>query len=264
MKIENLKKQIFAANKAYRDGHPTMDDQSFDDLCEMLEKSISKDEYASFRNSLNEGKGKVKHPFIMGSLDKIKRENPDDVKRFIAENITSCLNVSAKVDGISSRAHYENGKLASLTSRGNGEFGECLDDKMIFIKDLPKEISLKETLDVRGELVICKDDFAKMDGYSNARNACAGIMNRKDWKEEDVSNVSFIAYAILGNKFIKSEQFDILEKNGFKTAWHNDYTSAFFSKQTIVEKLFEDASQDFPYDTDGLVLSDSTYRNEEK
>ena len=70
MNTEELKKQILAANKAYRDGHPTMSDQAFDDLCDKLEKSISKEEYASFRDSLHEGKGKVKHPFIMGSLDK--------------------------------------------------------------------------------------------------------------------------------------------------------------------------------------------------
>ena len=62
MEIDKLKKQILDANKAYRDGHPTMSDQAFDDLCEELEKNVSKEEYASFRDSLHDGKGKVKHP----------------------------------------------------------------------------------------------------------------------------------------------------------------------------------------------------------
>lgn len=264
MNIEDLKKQILAANKAYRDGHPTMSDQAFDDLCEELEKNISSDEYASFRDSLHEAKGKVKHPFIMGSLDKLKNEEPEEVKKFIRDNITSCLNVSAKVDGISSRAHYENGKLMSLTSRGDGSFGENLSDKMSFIKGLPNEISIKDAVDIRGELVICKSDFEMMSGYANARNACAGIMNRKDWKKEDVSNVSFIAYTILGPRYCKSEQFDILEANGFTTAWNTDYTSAWYNKPNFVEKLFEDASQDFAFDTDGLVICDSTYHNEDR
>ena len=45
MEIEELKKQILAANKAYRDGHPTMSDQDFDNLCEELEKRIPIEEY---------------------------------------------------------------------------------------------------------------------------------------------------------------------------------------------------------------------------
>jgi len=264
MKTEDLKKQILAANKAYRDGHPTMSDQAFDDLCEELEKMISSDEYASFRDSLHESKGKVRHPFVMGSLDKLKNEEPEEVKRFIREHITSCLNVSAKVDGISSRAHYENGKLISLTSRGDGSFGENLSDKMHFIKCLPDKISITDPIDIRGELVICRNDFENMSGYANARNACAGIMNRKDWKKEDVSNVSFIAYTILGPRYCKSEQFNILEENGFVTAWNTDYTSHWYNKDSFIEQLFNDASQEFEYDTDGLVICDSTYRNEKR
>ena len=171
MEIEELKKQISAANKAYRDGHPTMDDQAFDDLCEELEKNISKEEYAAFRDTLHEVKGKVKHPFVMGSLDKLKRECPEDVMKFISTSIKTKLNVSAKVDGISSRAHYQDGRLVSLTSRGDGSFGEDLTDKMDFIKHLPKEIKVKEPIDIRGELVILKEDFQNMAGFANARNA---------------------------------------------------------------------------------------------
>ena len=264
MDIIELKKQIVAANKAYRDGCPTMSDQAFDDLCEELEKHIPKDEYAAFRDSLHEGKGKVKHPFIMGSLDKTKREDPDEVIKFIGSYVKTTLNVSAKVDGISSRAHYENGKLMSLTSRGDGTYGEDLTAKMEFVKSLPKEIALKDTIDIRGELVILNEDFEKMSGFANSRNACAGIMNRKDWKKEDVSNVSFVAYTILGQEFTKAEQFKLLKDNNFIVAWNVNYANAVYSKANIVEKLFEDASQDFPYPTDGLVICDSSYRNEDE
>ena len=96
--IEELKKKIISANKAYRDGYPTMTDQAFDDLCEQLERLLPTNEYDAFRNSLHEEKGKVKHPFIMGSLDKIKAENPDDVFKFISTYVITTLNVSAKVD----------------------------------------------------------------------------------------------------------------------------------------------------------------------
>ena len=139
MEIEDLKRQILAANKAYRDGHPTISDQIFDDLCEDLEKLISHDEYVAFRDSLNEGKGKIKHPFIMGSLSKLKYEAPDEVIKFV-KSLGSKINISAKVDGISSRATYVKGKLMSLVSRGDGSFGESFVDKMLYIKNLPHEL----------------------------------------------------------------------------------------------------------------------------
>ena len=87
MDINELKRQIIAANKAYRDGRPVMSDQAFDDLCEELFNAIPQNEYDAFRNSLNEGKGKVKHPFVMGSLDKLKREEPEEVTRRVAVHV---------------------------------------------------------------------------------------------------------------------------------------------------------------------------------
>lgn len=262
--ISALELKISAANRAYRDGHPTMSDQVFDDLCDKYRNLVSVEAYSLFRDTLHEVAGKVKHPFIMGSLNKLKAEEPEEVLKFIKEHISTTLNISAKVDGISSRAHYEDGRLMSLTSRGDGYFGEDFTPKMAFIKGLPKQISLGGSVDVRGELVIRNEDFASMSGYANARNACAGIMNRKDWAEKDVSKISFVAYTILGTTFDKAKQFTELEENKFNVAWHFDYTSAWYNSLDFIKTLVKDASQDFGYDTDGLVLCDSAYRNEDK
>lgn len=262
MEIEDLKKQILAANKAYRDGCPTMSDQAFDDLCEELEKVIPADEYASFRDSLHEAKGKVKHPFVMGSLDKLKAEEPAEVEKFIKTYSRNELNISAKVDGISCRLHYEHGKLVSASTRGDGYYGEDLSDKVKYVKYIPVDVDMMnlvdDEIDIRGELVILKDDFAKMVGFANPRNAVAGLMGRKDWKPEDVKNVSFIAYTVLGSRFTKSSQFKTLDLWGFKTAWRTEM------KSPTVDELFELAAQSFDYETDGLVLADSEYVNEDK
>lgn len=159
MNIEELKSTILSANKAYRTGTPIMTDGEFDSLLEQLESAISSDEYSEFRDSLHEIKGKVKHPYILGSLDKLKAEEPALVKKFISSFITTTLNISAKVDGISCRCHYENGKLISASTRGNGEFGEDLTDKIVHINRVPQYISIKDPIDVRGELVILNDDL---------------------------------------------------------------------------------------------------------
>ena len=274
MNIKELKAKILAANTAYRSGDSIISDQEFDDLCEEYQKLVTADEYEEFRNSLHEVKGKVKHPYIMGSLDKFKYEEPEKIKQFILDHCNGGINISAKVDGISCRLHYEDGKLTSASTRGDGYFGEDLTDKIQYVKGVPKILGNGKSgdrvrsIDIRGELVILKDDFAKMTGFANARNACAGIMNRKDWKAEDISKVTFVAYTILGKEFCKEEQFALLSAwGGFKVAWNINYSSKYYyydRKLEPADELFALVSQDFEYDVDGLVICGNLYKNEDK
>ena len=273
MKMNELKEKILAANAAYRSGTPIMSDQIFDDLCDEYQKLVSEDEWNEFRDSLHEVAGKVKHPFIMGSLDKLKNEEPALVKQFI-DNYCPCLIASAKVDGISCRLHYEDGKLVSASTRGNGEFGEDITDKIKFVKCVPQVLGTGKfgdeykNIDIRGELVILKNDFATMTGFANARNACAGIMNRKDWNADDVSKITFVAYTILGDKFTKEAQFAYLNSwGGFCVAWNKQFRTYEFLHKTadeVAAAMFKYASQDFAYETDGLVICDASYKNEDK
>ena len=144
--MEKLIEKIVEANKAYRQGAPILSDQDYDDLLESLKSEMSEEEYEAFVATLNEGTieknldGKVKHPSIMGSLEKLKAEEPEIVKKWIKENVEHSLSVSAKVDGISSRAEYRNGKLVSLTTRGDGYFGQDITSKAKYIKGLPQTI----------------------------------------------------------------------------------------------------------------------------
>lgn len=274
MNIEDLKKQILAANQAYRDGHPTMDDQMFDDLCDKCQSLVPADEWDAFRNRLHEAGGKVKHPFIMGSLDKLKFEEPDEVIAFV-KSLGNDINISAKVDGISSRVSYKAGKFISLTTRGDGSFGIDITNKATYINGLPKELVkcgskklIDKDFEIRGELVILKDDFIKLNEdtngkFANARNACAGIMNRKDWSKDEVKFITFVPYTVLGQEYNKCEQFKILSSiEGMKPAWHVDVIKD--NLTDIPHQLFDYASQDFSYTTDGLVLCASSYKNEDK
>ena len=279
--MKDLINKVKEANEAYRAGNPLMSDQEYDDLLESLKSRMDEDEYEAFVSTLNEGTieknldGKVKHPFIMGSLTKIKNEEPDEVKKFIKENVKNMLSVSAKVDGISSRAEYRNGKLVSLTTRGDGYFGQDITSKAKYIKGLPQTIPYgvwdNFTGSIRGELVIMRQDFEGIkDMYKNPRNACAGIMNRKDndkkFNEAEARLVSFVPYTILGNQYAKEEQFGILEDMGFNVA-HNVLVNPKgqdWRGDGIVDWLFKTAQEELPYETDGLVICDSEWRNEDK
>jgi len=264
MNKEELKLKILNANKTYREGKPIMTDIQFDDLVEQYQVLVTDEEYDAFRNSLHEVAGKVKHPFVMGSLDKLKIEEPENIKKFIKNCIKTSMNVSAKVDGISCRLHYENGKLVSASTRGNGEFGEDLTDKIKYVKYVPEKIFVKDTIDIRGELVIFKKDFDRLEGFANARNACAGIMNKKYWDKDEIANVSFVCYTVLGPKYGKAYQFMLLDDNNFYVAYNCTYDKDLSTSDEVIDKLMADATKDYPYDVDGLVVCDSTYCNEEK
>jgi len=266
MNKEELKQKILNANKAYREGKPIISDIQFDELVEKFQTLVSEDEYNEFRDSLHEVAGKVKHPFVMGSLDKLKAENDDDIKKFIDTYVKSSLHVSAKVDGISCRLHYENGKLISASTRGDGYFGESLTDKIIYVKNVPSKINSNDVFDIRGELVIFKDDFAKLEGFANARNACAGIMNKKYWDKEEIENVSFVAYTILGSKYTKNEQFFVLNSLGFKCSECTLINNKSIINGNISQFLSDIVKKNeaLQYETDGLVICDANWKNEDE
>ena len=268
-----LKMRIIDANNQYRLGNPIMSDQEFDDLCDEYQKQISETEWNSFRDSLHENPGKVNHPFVMGSLNKLKFEEPQEVWKFIKTYVTEDLSISKKIDGISCRLFYDHGKLVSASTRGDGYAGEDLTDKIKYVKNIPQTIDYLHPISVRGELIIFKEDFEKMNEngeWKNPRNACAGLMNRKEFLPEEISNVSFIAYTVLGRKFFKRDQFNLLG-SFFKTVKYFSITKPRLEKlmedesgKTICDELYKYYEYETPYECDGLVISDIYYVNEDK
>lgn len=272
--IEKLKSEIENANESYRVGRPVMDDLSYDELLEQYKELVSTDEYDLFVRTLHEKSGKVKLPYLLGSLNKLKCQEPETIAKFALKYAPTRLHISAKVDGISACLVYKANKLVHAATRGDGEFGESLDDKIRFVKGVVPELPLpvKKDMTIRGELVILKKDFEDMDG-TNPRNVCAGIMNRKrtskEWNEADLYRVSFVPYAVLGSEYTKAEQFQLLKDCGFNTAWHTvlqgyKYEQLKKDPAALADLMFEYATQELPYEIDGVVVSDTEYRNENK
>lgn len=266
MNKEELKQKIIDANKAYRFGNAIMSDLEFDKLVEEFRKYWP-DEYDEFRNSLNEKSDadKVKHDYVCGSLNKTKYDEPKTVADFIKKHCPKKISISAKLDGLSGIAKYSNGKLVSFATRGDGYVGSDLMSKAPYIKGLCKMLPkpFVGDISVRGELVIKFKDYeelCKTNDFSNPRNAVAGLMNQKEFKTEDISKVSFVAYTVLGPAYDKDLQFELLESFGFETAWNivEDI------EDNEVEKLFSYATQKFEMETDGLVISSPDYKNEDE
>ena len=79
----NLKEKIVQANTAYRSGTAIISDAEYDSLLEEYSKLVSKEEFIEFQNTLHETAGKIKHPYVMGSLDKVKADDTISIEKFI-------------------------------------------------------------------------------------------------------------------------------------------------------------------------------------
>ena len=276
--MNDIKQKVIEANEAYRAGTPIMEDQAYDDLLESLKASMSEDEYETFVSTLNEGSieknvdGKVKHPFVMGSMTKIKAEEPEEVKKWIGSNIKSAMSISAKVDGISFRCEYKNGKLVLAATRGDGYYGVDSTSKVKHVKGIPETLPNGFTGNIRGELVCFKVDFEQVKGtYANPRNFVSGVINRKDgdkkFSTEELGLITFVPYTILGHDYTKVEQFKILKEMGFRVADNIVVDKSKIDLNTINDVLFKITStyvENLPYEVDGIIICDVDWINEDE
>lgn len=270
--LNSLKDRIVQANKAYRIGRPIISDQQFDDYCDLYEFNVSPEEWAEFRNSLHEETGKVKHPFVMGSLDKLKIEEPEKIDEWIEKYNVRIVSVSAKVDGISCRIHYNGaGEFESATTRGDGWNGQDITDKVKFVKGVPHQVDYSEAFDkpfdVRGELVITNEDFEPLAAtLKNPRNAAAGIMGQKVADQKLLKHVTFIAYEIMGGEIEKWDQLECLADMGFTVVPHTELDIQKLNGRNydMIHRYFEQAiTKDYGFPTDGIVVSDIHYKAED-
>lgn len=114
-----------------------------------------------------------------------------------------------KFDGASLNLYYENGILQTATSRGDGKIGELVTNNAKTIRSIPLEINYKKPIEIRGEVVIKKADFKKINDqrlkenqslFANPRNAAAGSLRQLNSSVVAKRNLVFYPWGVGSNQ----------------------------------------------------------------
>ncbi len=138
-----------------------------------------------------DGFNKASHLSRMWSQEDIFDTNELEnwIKRVskVVDNITFIC--EPKFDGASLNLIFQNGVLRQAISRGDGSVGEDITVNARTIQSIPLNITYEGLIEIRGEVVIKKDDFDTINEqrasngealFANPRNAAAGSLRQLD------------------------------------------------------------------------------------
>ncbi|WP_292933762.1 NAD-dependent DNA ligase LigA [Noviherbaspirillum sp.] len=113
-----------------------------------------------------------------------------------------------KFDGLAISVRYENGMLVQAATRGDGTTGENVTSNIRTVRAVPLRLHIDhppKVLEVRGEVLMYKSDFAKLNErqreagqkeFANPRNAAAGSLRQLDSRITAQRALRFFAYGI--------------------------------------------------------------------
>lgn len=202
-------------------------------------------------------------------LDDI-REFDKRVKKFLRREDDIEYFCEPKFDGLSMELIYENGVLTRAITRGDGVIGEDVTQNIKTVKAIP--LTLKESpplLEVRGEVLIFKNDFAKLNlsqqelglqTFANPRNAAAGSIRQLDPKITASRPLKFFAYALgqtEGVTFSTQDEIEkYFEKMGLPTLVNSQWVRRCQNADEIEAyyNFIHEQRSELPYDIDGIVI----------
>jgi DNA ligase (NAD+) len=182
--------------------------------------------------------------------------------------------VDIKMDGLACALVYEDGALVRGITRGDGFVGEDVTANIRTIESIPLslrhdkhyETFLKGRTEVRGEIVMYKADFAKLneqrtrDGkplFANPRNTAAGTIRQLDPSLVSGRPLHFRAYDLLRDKSddVPTNEFAYQTLRGLGLI-ANPKAHVLKSIDKVLEfaHKWETERQKLPFNTDGLVI----------
>jgi DNA ligase (NAD+) len=207
-RVLELRRVIGEHNEAYyqRDA-PTVSDAEYDDLLRELEALETANPDLADPSSPTQRPGAkpvatfgpVPHLRPMLSLANVfDRAGLEEFAARVARALPNRdvdYAVEPKLDGLALSILYENGELVRAATRGDGTTGEDVTANARTVKSIPHKLAAKKgkavptRIEVRGEIVIRKEDFARLNSereeegesvFANPRNSAAGSLRQLD------------------------------------------------------------------------------------
>jgi len=200
------------------------------------------------------------------------------VKRSLDTDETIFYTAEPKLDGVAVELVYENGRLISASTRGDGFSGELITSNVRTIRSVPivlekgKGRKNPSLLEVRGEVFIGKKGFKRLNDrrldrnlppFANPRNAAAGSLRQLDSRVTAKRSLEIFFYGIgrVADLDLEShgDTLQALQKLGFRI------NPNIRSKITIEAAIdcYRDLSERrnlLPYDIDGMVIKVDSLR----
>ena len=182
--------------------------------------------------------------------------------------------VDTKMDGLACSLVYQDGALVSGVTRGNGLVGEDVTQNVKTIESIPlrlratkgREVFLRGRTEVRGEIVMFKDAFAKLNEarekqglplFANPRNLAAGTVRQLDPKLVAARPLQFVAWELIRDDPADvptyADAYEMLRDLGLHANKHATVVPDVAAVMQFA-KHWEERRHDLPFNTDGLVV----------
>ncbi len=228
-KIE-IQKLISWAHAYYVEDNPIATDEEYDSLareCLSFEQTYPEKSHPNSPNKrvggmILEGFKKAKHLSRMWSQEDVfnKEELIDWINRAKKVNDNLEFMCEPKFDGASLNLIYENGLLKQAITRGDGSIGEDVTNNVKTIHSIPLQIKEQSQLEIRGEVVIKKADFEKINEqrrqnneaqFANPRNAASGSLRQLDSSITASRKLFFNVWGVGQNSLEFTRTSDMME-----------------------------------------------------
>jgi DNA ligase (NAD+) len=217
--------------------------------------------------------GEVRHAIAMASRDNAFSDEEvaewdQRVRKGLAAGHEVTYTAEPKYDGTSISLRYEKGVLIQAGTRGDGATGEDVTTNVRTIRTVPLHLQGEgwpDVLEVRGEVVIPKKDFERLNAeqmrqggkiFANPRNAAAGSLRQLDPRITASRPLSFIPWGLgatsqpVGPRY--SDVIRHLKDWGFRVSEYFQTASGLVAclqyYQTILAKR-----EKLPFEIDGVV-----------
>lgn len=216
----------------------------------------------------------VIHRLPLMSLDNVfSNDGLAEFYRRVHERLPNQENVrfvgEAKLDGLSVSLRYHHGNFVEAATRGDGQVGENITANAMTIRNLPLRLSgagFPEDFDVRGEVVIRKQDFEHLNQrrlaageslFANPRNAAAGSLRQLDSRITAQRPLSFFPFSMesvsapsIGSQW---EMLNKLAEWGFIKRDEVEILDSFAAMQNYYERMIEQRDR-LAFEIDGVVF----------